>query len=85
MKPPAGGTTTLTGTIAAGVEPNCLLLDDHLLIINDPAQRAAAKPGASVTAAGRAEQGMMTTCPRRIRCTSLPTSSTMPMASWPMR
>ncbi|MEU8607846.1 hypothetical protein AB0C29_07580 [Actinoplanes sp. NPDC048791] len=59
---PSAGTTTLTGTIAAGVEPNCLLLDDHLLIINDPEQRAAAKPGASVTVTGRVEQGMMTTC-----------------------
>ena len=62
MKPSAGGTTTLTGTIAAGVEPNCLLLDGHLLIINDPVQRAAAKPGATVTVTGRAEPGMMTTC-----------------------
>ena len=61
-KPPAGGTKTLTGTSPAGVEPNCLLLDDHLLIINDPEQRSAAKPGASVTVTGRAEQGMMTTC-----------------------
>ena len=34
-KPPAGGTKTLTGTITAGVEPDCLLLDDHLLLIND--------------------------------------------------
>jgi len=62
VKPSAGATTTLTGTIAAGVEPNCLLLDDHLLIINDPAQRTAAKPGATVTVTGRVEQGMMTTC-----------------------
>jgi hypothetical protein len=62
VKPPAGGTQTLTGTIAAGVEPNCLLLDKHLLIINDPAQRAEAQPGASVTVTGRVEQGMMTTC-----------------------
>ena len=62
VKPSAGSTTTLTGTIAAGVEPNCLLLDKHLLIINDPAQRAAAKPGATVTVTGRVEQGMMTTC-----------------------
>ena len=62
VKPPAGGPQTLTGTIAAGVEPNCLLLDGHLLIINDPEQRSAAKPGATVTVTGRAEQGMMTTC-----------------------
>lgn len=61
-KPPAGGTQTLTGTIAAGVEPNCLLLQDHLLIINDPKLQAAAKAGATVTVTGRVELGMMTTC-----------------------
>ncbi|WP_344933880.1 hypothetical protein [Actinoplanes nipponensis] len=48
--------------ITAGVEPNCLLLDDHLLIINDDKQRAAARAGATVTVTGRAEPGMMTTC-----------------------
>jgi hypothetical protein len=60
-KPP-GGTQTLTGTITAGVEPNCLLLEDHLLIINDPKLQSAAKEGATVTVTGRVEQGMMTTC-----------------------
>jgi len=62
VKPSAGATTTLTGTIAAGVEPNCLLLDDHLLIISDPQLQSTAKAGATVTVTGRAEQGMMTTC-----------------------
>ena len=61
-EPPAGGTKTLTGTITAGVEPNCLLLEDHLLIINDPQQQSAAKVGATVTVTGRVERGMMTTC-----------------------
>jgi hypothetical protein len=60
-KPPAG-VQTLTGTITAGVEPNCLLLDDHLLIISDSQLQAAAKPGATVTVTGRADEGMMTTC-----------------------
>ena len=59
---PAEGTQTISGTITAGVEPNCLLLDDHLLIISDAKQKSAAKVGATVTATGRAEQGMMTTC-----------------------
>jgi hypothetical protein len=59
---PAGGTKTLTGTITAGVEPNCLLLEDHLLIINDPELRKSATAGATVTVTGRVEQGMMTTC-----------------------
>ena len=61
-KPSAGGIQTLTGTITAGVEPNCLLLEDHLLIISDPKLQSAAKAGATVTVTGRAEQGMMTTC-----------------------
>jgi hypothetical protein len=61
-KPPPSGAQTLTGTIAAGVEPNCLLLEDHLLIINDPALQATAKAGATVTVTGRVAEGMMTTC-----------------------
>jgi len=56
------GSKTLSGTITAGVEPGCLLLDDHLLLIEDPTLKAAAKAGASVTVTGHAEQGMMTTC-----------------------
>jgi hypothetical protein len=52
----------LSGTITAGVEPNCLLLDGHLLIVNDPKLKSAAKVGATVTATGRVEPGMMTTC-----------------------
>ena len=62
--PPAKGTgtKTLTGTITAGVEPNCLLLDDHLLIIQDAKLKAAAREGATVTVTGRIEPGMMTTC-----------------------
>ncbi|RSM51095.1 hypothetical protein DMB66_42730 [Actinoplanes sp. ATCC 53533] len=61
-KPPAGGVQTLTGTITAGVEPNCLLLEDHLLIISDAKLQSTAKAGATVTVTGQAAQGMMTTC-----------------------
>jgi hypothetical protein len=56
------GTKTLTGTITAGVEPGCLLLDDHLLLIQDEKLKTAAQAGASVTVTGRADQGLMTTC-----------------------
>jgi hypothetical protein len=59
---PAGGAKTLTGTITAGVEPNCLILEDHLLIIKDAELQSAAKVGATVTVTGRVDQGMMTTC-----------------------
>ncbi|AGZ39836.1 hypothetical protein AFR_07735 [Actinoplanes friuliensis DSM 7358] len=61
-KPTETGSKTLSGTITAGVEPNCLLLDDHLLIFDDAALKSVAKDGASVTVTGRAAQGMMTTC-----------------------
>ncbi|MEU7905148.1 hypothetical protein [Actinoplanes sp. NPDC049118] len=61
-KPAEPGSKTITGTITAGVEPGCLLLDDHLLIIKDAALKPVAKVGASVTATGHAEPGMMTTC-----------------------
>src|SRR5687767_11479453 len=54
-EPPAGGTRTLTGTITAGVEPNCLLLEDHLLIIEDAELKSAAKVGATVTVTGSVE------------------------------
>ncbi|MEU1685691.1 hypothetical protein [Micromonospora sp. NPDC005707] len=58
-KPPGAGATTLSGTIRAGVEPNCLLLDDNLLI---GGPRDLLKPGARVEVTGHAEPGMMTTC-----------------------
>jgi hypothetical protein len=61
-KPADTGSKTLTGTISAGVEANCLLLDDHLLIFDDAALKAAAQVGATVTVTGSAKPGMMTTC-----------------------
>lgn len=64
--PSDAGAQTLTGTVVAGVEPGCLLLegdgDPHLLIFDDESLRAAAEVGAEVTVVGRAESGMMTTC-----------------------
>jgi hypothetical protein len=53
---------TISGTITAGVEPGCLILDDHLLVIRDAALKPVAVVGASVTATGHADPGMMTTC-----------------------
>ncbi|MEH1167621.1 hypothetical protein V6V47_19770 [Micromonospora sp. CPCC 205539] len=57
--PPQVGATEITGTIASGVEPNCLLLDGYLLL-GGPRDVLAA--GARVTVTGRVEPGMMTTC-----------------------
>jgi hypothetical protein len=57
---------TLSGTVAAGVEPNCLILQGggthHVLIFDDPALRTQAKVGSSITVTGRAEPSQMTTC-----------------------
>lgn len=65
-KPPEGpdpsgrsAAITLTGTVTAGVEPNCLLLDGYLLI---GGPRDVIKPGARVSVVGRAEPDLMTTC-----------------------
>ncbi|WP_433390027.1 hypothetical protein [Micromonospora sp. KLBMP9576] len=56
--PPAGG-TTLTGTVTAGVEPNCLLLDNYLLV---GGPRDVLTPGAKVTVTGRVQRDLLTTC-----------------------
>jgi hypothetical protein len=65
-KPGATGIQTLTGTVTAGVEPDCLMLTGvtgtHQLIISDTGARAAAKVGASVIVVGRVDPRMMTTC-----------------------
>ena len=64
-RPNAGG-QTVTGTVSAGVEPNCLLLNDatgaHLLIFDDPAMRAKAPVGKKVTVSGKSDPSMMSTC-----------------------
>ncbi len=56
---PAGTARTLTGTVQAGVEPNCFLLDGNLLV---GAPRGALKAGARVTVTGHSQPDLMTTC-----------------------
>jgi hypothetical protein len=64
--PGAAGAQTVSGTVAAGVEPDCLLLSggntQYLLVFDDPAIRSAAAVGAKVTVTGRAEPDMLSTC-----------------------
>jgi hypothetical protein len=55
--------TTLTGTVTAGVEANCLLIDDYLLIGGDP---AVVREGARVTVHGRVDRDLLTTCQQGI-------------------
>jgi hypothetical protein len=50
---------TLTGTVGAGVEPNCVLLDGFLLV---GGPRDLLRPGARVTVTGRVRSDLMTTC-----------------------
>ncbi|WP_229399761.1 hypothetical protein [Micromonospora okii] len=58
-RPPGPGATTLTGTVEAGVEPGCRLLDGYQLI-GGPTDVLTA--GAKVTVTGQAKPDMMTTC-----------------------
>ena len=64
--PGAAGAQTVSGTVTAGVEPDCLLLGggttQYLLVFDDPAIRSAAAVGAKVTVTGRAEPDMLSTC-----------------------
>ena len=64
--PSAPSAETLSGTVAAGVEPGCLLLQGdgkaHLLVFADPTLKAQAKVGATVTVVGTAKPAQMTTC-----------------------
>lgn len=59
---PGKGDETLNGKVTAGTEPGCLLLDNHLLLINDPKLKAAVQAGTSVIVTGRADKSMATTC-----------------------
>ncbi len=62
-KPPPVGAATLTGTVQAGVESGCLLLDGYLLV---GGPRAVLIPGASVLVTGKVQPDLMTTCQQGI-------------------
>ncbi|ASW56675.1 hypothetical protein [Plantactinospora sp. KBS50] len=57
--PTPGARVTITGTIAPGVEGNCLLLNGYLLV---GGPRDVLKPGASVSVDGQVQPDMVTTC-----------------------
>jgi len=66
-EPSAGGAAeTLTGTVEAGVEPDCKLIRDnagnHVLYFDDPLLKSQAPVGKKVTVTGHSKPGMMTTC-----------------------
>ncbi len=60
------GEVTLTGTVRAGVEPNCLLLDaedgGRYLLVGG--ERAELQPGSRVAVTGRVDRDLLSTCQR---------------------
>jgi hypothetical protein len=52
-------TVTVSGTLEQGVEANCVLLGNYLLL---GGPRQALRPGLTVTVTGRLALGMVTTC-----------------------
>jgi hypothetical protein len=54
-----GSTLTLTGTVTAGVEGGCLLLDGYLLLNPNP---RVVRDGARVMVTGDVREDMVTTC-----------------------
>lgn len=69
-RPTDAGAETISGTVMAGVEPNCLLVQDatgsHLLVFDDKALRAETPVGAKVTLTGTSKPNMMSTCQQGI-------------------
>ncbi len=63
---PSAASETISGTVSAGVEPHCLILQDdkgsHVLFFDDPSLRDSAPAGAKVTLVGQSKPTMMTTC-----------------------
>jgi hypothetical protein len=55
---------TVTGTVRAGVEPGCLLLEDQaggrFLLVGG--ERAQLTPGRRVAVTGRIDRGLLSTC-----------------------
>jgi hypothetical protein len=59
-----GGPVTVVGTVAAGVEPGCLLLEAEgggsFLLVGG--ERAELRPGRRLAVTGRVDRGLLSTC-----------------------
>ena len=59
-----GGPVTVTGTVAEGVEPGCLLLEaeggGRFLLVGG--ERAELRPGRRLAVTGRVDRGLLSTC-----------------------
>ena len=60
--PPAGRETVLTGTVEAGVEPGCLLLQASGVLHQLVGAVQGLAPGQRATVRGRPDPGLLTTC-----------------------
>ena len=60
--PPAGRDTVLTGTVEAGVEPGCLLLQASGVLHQLVGAVQGLAPGQRATVRGRPDPGLLTTC-----------------------
>jgi hypothetical protein len=60
----SGGPVTVVGTVAAGVEPGCLLLEGEaggsFLLVGG--ERAELQPGRRVAVTGRVDRSLLSTC-----------------------
>jgi hypothetical protein len=58
------GPVTVAGTVAAGVEPGCLLLkaDDGGSFLLVGGERAELRPGRRLAVTGRVDRGLLSTC-----------------------
>jgi hypothetical protein len=60
----SGGPVTVVGTVAAGVEPGCLLLEGEaggsFLLVGG--ERAQLRPGRRVAVTGRVDRSLLSTC-----------------------
>ncbi|MEV4479311.1 hypothetical protein AB0K04_01970 [Micromonospora coxensis] len=61
--PPGPGAHTISGTVEAGVEPGCLMLDGFQLV---GGPRDVLTAGAKVTVTGKPQPDMLTTCQQGI-------------------
>ena len=60
----SGGPVTVSGTVAEGVEPGCLLLaaDDGGSFLLVGGERAELRPGRRVAVTGRVDRSLLSTC-----------------------
>ncbi|TDB72903.1 hypothetical protein [Micromonospora sp. KC723] len=61
--PPGPGATEISGTVTAGVEPGCLMVDGFQLI---GGPRDVLAPGTKVTVTGKPQPDLLTTCQQGI-------------------